>query len=538
MKLNTTQLESNILSCLKKHFIEAILGLCFFVMFILSDNVGEREHIKLLKNTMLLFPLFFAMAYTCNQIFTQKLRLLYYLSLFFFVPVLFINLQQFVFSVSYAFTMLLAFFLLLIHRSRQDNITFARDSIQTIIHLIVSLFIGHVMVLAISAIIGSLIYIFNFSWHDWFKYTYLFILFIIIPLIFCRLQDVGRFKNMPRFVDIIITYILSPAIIIYTGILYLYLITIAIHWELPKGGIGYMVLAFIIFALSGKMSQLIISKRYYDWFYDRFTFVAIPPLIIFWIGTIERITTYSFTSSRVYLLAAGILMTLFILLLLSKRFGRYQLMLIFSVFFIAILTFIPGISAKSIGVYAQERRLEKYIKQLDLLDPTTHKIKTDIDLLQDTDSLSLKKKQELQECYRYLVKEQGRSALKDKYGIDNDFPVINYKRDYISLKGEIDVSGYIHYQYFNYNKYNMEVDEDGILTLVLRQDNDTILRYNINEVINANSSLLIAADTIENSQLFVYKNEKYMLILENMIYENHAGRYKCTNVSGNALLSK
>lgn len=506
-------------------------------MFVLSDNVEQKEHIEFLRNTMLLFPIFFALVYTCNRICIKKLRLLYYLSLFFFVPVLFINMEQFMFSISYAFTMLLAFFLLLIHGSRQDNRTFARDSIQTIIHLIVSVFIGHVMVLAISAIIGSLIYIFNFSWHHWFDYTYLLILFVIIPLIFCHLQDKERFKHIPRFMDIIIIYILSPAIIIYTGILYLYFIIIIIHWELPKGGIGYMVLAFIIFALGGKMSQHIISKRYYNRFYNNFSFIAIPPLIIFWIGTVERITAYSFTGSRVYLLAAGVLMTLFTLLLFSKRFGRYQQMLIFSAFCIAILTYIPGISARSIGVSAQEKRFEKYIKKMDLLDPVTHKIKTDIDLSQDTDSLSLKYKQELQECYRYLVKEQGRSAINEKYGINNDF-IINYKRDYISLKGEVDVSGYIHYQYFNYNKYSLDVDEKGILTLIRSQDNDTIMKYNINEVLNANSSLLFAADTIENTQLFVHKNGKYILILENMTYENHAGRYKCINVSGNALLSK
>lgn len=539
MKLNLSKIESNLLSCFKHHWVEAILGLSFFILFILSEkSVGEREDIELLRNVMRLFPLFFAVTYMCNQLFTSRLRFLYYLSLLFFVPAFFIPLDKFIFSISYGFTLLLAFFLLLVNKGSQGNAAFAKSSMQTIIHLIVSIFIGHVMVLAVCAIIGSIIYIFNLSWHDWFEYTYIFVLFIIIPLIFCHLQDMERFKNMPRFMDIIIIYILSPAIIIYTCILYLYCITIAVHWELPKGGIGYMVLAFIIFALGGKMSQLIVSKRYYNWFYKNFSFIAIPPLIIFWVGTVERITTYSFTVSRVYLLAAGILMTLFIFLLLFKRFGRYQLMLIFSAFWIAILTYIPGINAKSIGIYAQEKRLEKYIKKLDLLDPATHKIKTDINLLQDADSLSLKNIRELQECYRYLIKEQGSEALKEKYGIFKDFPISDYKWGYVSLIGDIDISGYVHYQYFDYNNYSLEVDKEGILILIRKKDEETILQYNINEVLNANSALLCAADTTENTQLFVYKDEQYMLILENINYENHAGRYKCTNVSGNAILRK
>lgn len=37
------------------------------------------------------------------------------------------------------------------------------------------------------------------------------------------------------------------------------------------------------------MSQTLLGRRYYDWFYGRFTLIAVPPLILYWVGLIHRI---------------------------------------------------------------------------------------------------------------------------------------------------------------------------------------------------------------------------------------------------------
>lgn len=534
MKLNLSRLESHIFSCLKKHVAEAVLGLCFFVIFVLSDNTSKKEDIELLTNTMLLFPLFFALTYTCNRFFGSRLRLLYYLSLLFFVPALFINLEHFVFSVSYAFALLSAFFLLLISGGRRDNIAFAKGSIQTIIHLIISLFIGHIMELAVCAIIGSLIYIFNLDLNDWFQYTYFFILFLVVPLIFCHLQDMERFKKMPRFMDIIITYILSPAIIVYTGILYVYFITIVVYWELPKGKIGYMVLAFVLFALGGRMAQLIVTRRYYDRFYNYFSYIAIPPLIIFWIGTTERITAYGLTTSRVYLLAAGLLMTLYIFLLMSKRWGNYYTMLVVSTLCITVLTYIPGISAKSIGIYAQEKRLKEYINKLDALDSRTLKLKNNLEELFSAENKDMR---ELYESYHYLRKERGEEYVTEKYGNCNISPFSDYNWTYISMEEKTDITGYTYYQPFNYNEINVEV-EKGVLKITHTKDGEIIMECNMDKRLNARPELLSGENNREKQELFSLKNERYMVILDNITLEKTSNGYHCHHVSVSGIFSK
>ena len=69
----------------------------------------------------------------------------------------------------------------------------------------------------------------------------------------------------------VLDFILSPSIIIYTVILYIYFIQIACQWELPKGGVAYMVMAFVIVSLLGILLQNLLQKHYYNWFYQYFT---------------------------------------------------------------------------------------------------------------------------------------------------------------------------------------------------------------------------------------------------------------------------
>ena len=105
-------------------------------------------------------------------------------------------------------------------------------------------------------------------------------------------------------------YVLHPAIAIYTVILYLYAISILVNWELPKGGISYMVFAFFMVAFAGMTMQVIAAKPVFKAFYRYFTYIAIPPLCLFWMGALCRIQMYGFTEMRVYLIVCGLIVTL------------------------------------------------------------------------------------------------------------------------------------------------------------------------------------------------------------------------------------
>ena len=233
-----------------------------------------------------------------------------------------------------------------------DNRSFAAHALHVVTQMFFGLLISGILTLAMLAIVYSFLYIFGLMKNeDIVLYLTEFIWFVLAPQICFTLIRQNEYKvtEPAKVLCHILNYIISPAIIIYTVILYVYFIKIVFEWDLPKGGIAWMVMAFMAVSLAGRIAQSILSQRYFDWFYRYFTLIAIPPLIMYWIGSIYRIRIYSFTESRFYLLVAGVLMTLFVLMFFKKLSRRYQLMTLIMGVAIILFTYIPGISAKSIG---------------------------------------------------------------------------------------------------------------------------------------------------------------------------------------------
>lgn len=543
MRVNLSKTGSTIVQSLRLFPMEALAGFFFFIMFCIQEGMSYRDvWNSRLDNMLSLFPAFIVLIYALHRLCKGNLRFLYYLSTFLFIPFLWVDLESFVYSYSYFFTLLLSAFVLLACKCKWDNPSFARNSLQTVVDLVVAFFTGHVLSLTLWAIYSSVIYIFNVDDAFSFAYIYMFILLVVIPVLFCHLQEKESEAYVPRFMEIILNYILSPGVIIYTGILYLYCIVITLKWELPKGGIGYMVLAFVICAMAGRMSQQIVSKRFYDWYYNSFSWIAFPPLVLFWIGTIERISTYGFTDSRVYLLASGLLMTLYIFFLFFKRLANYQLMAILSMGCIVLLTYIPGISAESIGIYSQEQRMVKYIHKLDMLDATTQKLKKGVKFSAVEDSLKWNDSRELKACYDYLERKTSNEYMESKYGAcDFVFEDGNGSLSlYLNPKSGIDINGYTHfYPFENTGAYTDKLDDKGILTVSRIIDNKVVLRYNVDSCMNQNTHLISGyEDRVANTDLLVTRNDSCLLIIGYIYYTYDGTKYHCNNLNINTIITK
>lgn len=542
MKINLSKITAEVIFTLKKYPVEACVGFLFFVFFCIEDLMDWENHsvqIGHIRDVMALFPFFIVLVYSLHQL-PGKAKIAYYASVLLPLPFLWVDLSHFVYSISWTFTLLLAVFMLLACKGKWKNLSFAQNGMHTFTNLIVTFFISHLLALAVWGLYSAVIYIFNIGRGDFPEYIYMFSLFVVTPLLFCHLHEKeGEGKATPRFMEIIINYILSPAVIAYTAIFYLYFITIVVRWELPKGGIGYMVLALVIFAMAGHMSQLLVSRNMYGWFYSRFSWIAIPPLMLFWIGTVERITTYGFTASRVYLLAAGILMTLYVFFFLSRKMGNYQLMAVISCVCIAVLTFVPGITAKSIGIYSQKQRLEKYISRLDMLDSTTHKLKLGT-VFNETDSVRRQDARELKACYFYLADEKGNGYMEERYGkcdilIDWDW---HYMRASFPLG--IDMEGYARYYPIDsdYGRIFTGSVENGVAMIRRKSDGKVIISRDIDAYMNSHRDKIIeeAADST-NLELFVTRNDSCMMVLTSIDYETSTG-FHCTDATFGAVFIK
>ena len=232
---------------------------------------------------------------------------------------------------------------------------------------------------------------------------------------------------------------------------------------------------------------------------------------MYWVGSIYRIRLYSFTESRFYLMMAGVLMTLFVLMLLWRRTRWFQLMALIFGAAVIVFTYIPGISAKSVGFVCQKARLQQYIRDLKLVDEKTHKfVQTlNMDAIRG-DSVRRTQYQEVCSIIDYVRKDMGRDAFTEQYGkwswYDSEFEAD--QTEYVmedSVRREPVTLG-------DYNimlpvgELNLD-QQDG--TVTVKRDKKVVLVYPINERVRRNPQLLDQSDS-----LFTWRNDSLMLVLQ------------------------
>ena len=503
---------------------EAAMGLAFFV--IAAWHTGNAEWNEKLHqmvsginaDILMLFVPLVVLTFWLHKV----NRWAYVVSGFLFLPLMMLNLKPFLWTYGFGFTYVLAAILLVVGTRRMDNRSFAAHALHVVTQMFFGLVISGIITLALLAIFGSFFYIFGIEEpKNFYTYLWQFVWFVIAPQVCCTLISHGEDEvdEPARVLQIILNFILSPAVIIYTVILYAYFIKIALEWDLPKGGVAWMVMAFVTVAMVGRLMQYVLKQHYYDWFYRNFTWIAIPPLILYWVGSIYRIRLYSFTESRFYLMIAGVLMTLFVLMLLWKRSRRFQLMALIFGAAIILFTYIPGISAKSIGLNCQKSRLHQMISQLKLTDPKTGKFVKELNL-EEIRKDSVLSAQFIETCslISYVRNDVGRDVFEQQYGewswFDSQF-ARNHDKD------DVEETTYILTSPIYLGEFNMMVPtedyrlrEDEGVVKVMRKDS-TVLTYPIGERLRKNPKMLDNPDS-----LFVCRNDSLMLVLESVSVEN------------------
>ena len=496
--------------------VEAAMGLAFFA--IAAWHTGHNKWDEALHQSVSgvnadILPLFVPLLVLTFWLHKVN-RWAYVASGFLFLPLMALNLKPFLMTYGFGFTYVLAGILLLVSVRRMDNRSFAAHALHVVTQLFFGLVIAGIITVALLAIFASFFYIFGIKQpENFYIYLWEFVWFFIAPQVCCTLITQGEDEvNEPaRILQLILNFILSPTVIIYTVILYAYFIRIVLEWDLPKGGVAWMVMGFVTVAMAGRLMQYVLKKRYYDWFYRNFTWIAIPPLILYWIGSVYRIRLYSFTESRFYLMVAGVLMTLFVLMLLWKRSRRFQLMALIFGAAIILFTYIPGISAKSIGLNCQQKRLQQIISQLKLTDPKTGKFVETLDLQEiRKDSVLCGQYREACSLIAYVRNDVGRDAFEQKYGkwqwydsqFDSDrFDVVSMET--IHRKNPVSLGDYS--QTLPVEHYGLS-QTDGILKVKIADK--TVMEYPYRERLRQNPRIK------DSDSLFVWQNDSLMLVLE------------------------
>ena len=525
MNTKLKSLLQQLLQSPRRFPVEFALGIAFFVIAVWdSESSTWNETSARMESVVNSDILWFFVPLMVLTFWLHRVnRVAYFASFFLFLPLMALDLKPFLWTYGFAFTYVLAGILLVVGNKRMDNRPFAAHALHVVTQMFFGLLITGILNLAVMAIVASFFYIFGIEEpKHLYEHIIQFIWFVLAPQVCCTLirQNEDEVTEPFKVLRLILNFILSPAVIIYTVILYTYFIKIVFEWDLPKGGVAWMVMGFITVALIGRVAQSILSQRYYDWFYNRFTLIAIPPLIMYWIGSIYRIRLYSFTESRFYLMVAGALMTLFVLMLWKKRTRKYQLMALIFGAAIILFTYIPGISAKSIGLSCQKQRLSQLISELKLADAKTGKLSDDIDIRRiKQDSLLCEQYMDFTSVVNYVRNEIGNDEFKKQYG---EWSHPEYGFNYNKSKNLYDNGNwYERKKPVDLGDYSIMLPENkytcnfGNKKVIVKNNDVVVLEYPINSIIRQDTMLLHHPD-----QLLTYRNDSLMLVLQDICIED------------------
>lgn len=356
MKAKIKDLLVRLQTAIRLNPVEVVLSLFFCVLGCVSfesDKAGIREVLPC-------FPFLFLITYILNHLIQKKaMWLIYYLSMFLFVPFLWMKMD--VWSAQYLVTLIVVQLVYLVNGWKKDNELFVQSGIQYVTSLLSGWILSSIACVLSFSIYYSIRYIFEI-WETgenrFMAYSVCIAYLGLFPLLFLMFNQNKKCKEWGnnRLFDVLLNYVLSPALLIYAVILYLYFIKIAIQWSLPKGAVAYIVVSFTAATFILKGCQAFLTRRYYNWFYEHASLVVLPALMMYWVGTYYRIHEYGFTEPRVYLVVVGIILTAIMGLFFFKRSGHYVYAASIATVLLSVVTYIPGITAKDIEIVSQTAR--------------------------------------------------------------------------------------------------------------------------------------------------------------------------------------
>lgn len=513
----------------------------------------EYEKVVEAEGMLMYFPVVFLAAYVLNYLSRiRKWSLFYYLSVLLFVPFFFVKADFF--SAVYLVSLAVSVLVYLTCSRKKDNLPFVINALSFLQSLLSAFVLSLVAWLLSLSVYYSIQYIFEvFQGSDsrFVAYSAYMAFMLVMPLLFLMFNQ-NEVKEMrgDKVFHVLLNYVLSPALLIYAVILYLYFVKVAVLWSLPKGAVAYIVVSFATAAFILKGCQPLLQRQYYNWFYNRVGLYVIPALIMYWIGTVYRINQYGFTEDRVYLVVLGVFLSVCAVLFFSKRLGRYLYMAYLAIGLLVLFTYVPYLSGKDLGVLSQTHRMITAAKTLGMYSSVGTLEKPSFPAGETPEE----EYRTLYQSYLYLYRVKGTSFMLEHYNVglpdallDAFIPTSlhNYVSStrkgernrylYFDVKGqaEQDISGYrTLYPIFNYKPVDRAVAHqsisDGVVkiwaadsTLLLEEPLEELLSRQLKQVgIESADGLAEESFNVYNPQLFRYEKDSLLFIFSSYSFKN------------------
>lgn len=199
-----------------------------------------------------------------------------------------------------------------------------------------------------------------------FGSSFIFLLFNETGLDF--LEKEGKYPVVLKFFT---QYVLIPLLCIYVVILYFYSGKILINWELPRGWVSYLVLAY---SIVGILALLLVhplkentDKSWIRIFSKLFYFTLIPLILLLFIAIFTRVLEYGYTEPRYYVLLLALWLSTVVAYFIFRKNPTIKFIPI-SLFCFGLFALIfPYFNAFSVAKRSQKNELEKILNENNLL---------------------------------------------------------------------------------------------------------------------------------------------------------------------------
>ena len=305
----------------------------------------------------------------------------------------------------------------------------------------------------VAAILFTITTLFNVEFSDsFYSHFYTSLGIFTQPLFFLVFQQRQAKSEMTlnRIFEILVNFVLAPALMIFTVLLYAYVVQIIFEGVLPKGMLANITLPYLLGGLGVYALRSICAKARWETFFKYYPYLAIVPIVLLWLAIDRRISAYAWTEQRIYLVALATAITIAYAILIVPKARQYRL--ISGVVMVAIFAMTWIVKPQEIAYQSQTARFEQLLKKLNLSDGLG-KIRDDIDFVERLENMpksELKDWEELDNVTFYMVRHieldssvedayQGRQEVfKKQYGEKSkELLKVDIYRDEIRIDGQV-----------------------------------------------------------------------------------------------------
>ena len=546
------------------------------LMFIAEENFRSSENVFFLTKLTLVFCLGISLMFGLKilsqrigkQILLELGGILFLIGFYFLLPKLekdFTEVYAFMivptFVLSHLFVSSSSFF------KQKTEMDFWQYNKNLFINIVLTAIFTGVLTGGVELAIVAVDQLFDFNFNDkiYLRVFYLLAIFgsSFIFLLFNEkgLEYLEKEGNYPVVLKFFTQYILIPLLIIYVVILYFYSVKILINWELPRGWVSYLVLAY---SIVGILAILLVhplkknsAKSWVKMFSKIFYFTLIPLLILLFTAIFTRILEYGYTEPRYFVVLLSIwLVTVVFYFIINKNASIKFIPTSLFAFGLFALVF-PFLNTFSVAKRSQQNQLMELLTKNKLLD-NNQKIDFKRRVVDSTATEIankfefLGKRNEYESLLKLIdVKKQENLAweithsknpyslylnVKDQFSNikKTDRSTSDYERlELISNQQIIDVGDYDYVFYFNrYNHSNKAIGNDTFEIFDRITDDEPQFKVILNSGKEADFSSLIKDLKTK------YKGKTGKVNLPEMAMEADLEKYHLKITLGNLMIEK